>query len=96
MNVQHTPGPWQICRPSYATYPHITSEAREHVAVATTEADARLIAAAPELLEALDDLVAEYESIVHNEYDGTTRLAELLAKASKARIAIAKASGQTC
>ena len=58
-------------------------------------ANARLIAAAPELLEALQKLVADFESEIHNEYDGTSMLNARLAECDYARAAIAKATGGT-
>lgn len=58
-----------------------------------TLSNARLIAAAPELLEALKNLVAAYDSAIHDEYDGTEMLSCLLGEADSARAAIAKAEG---
>lgn len=52
--MNFTPGPWDV-RPSFAgsQYLHIKSPTSDSVACTESEADARLIAAAPELLEAL-------------------------------------------
>lgn len=57
MNTQHTPGPWQQGDGynAHATTVHIKSTL---IAKAETEADARLIAAAPDLLAALARAVA--------------------------------------
>jgi len=53
----HTPGPWSV-RQSRAdlTYTHIGSATNESIACTKSEADAKLIAAAPDLLEALVEL----------------------------------------
>ena len=46
-----------------------------------------------DLLAALEDLLKSYESIVHDEYDGTSSLTAWLVKAARARAAIAKVKG---
>ena len=60
MTTTHTPGPWKIIKGDFVVAPDNgtvaqvgtpTTPAREH------EANARLIAAAPEMLEALRDMV---------------------------------------
>lgn len=57
--------------------------------------NALLIAAAPDLLAALDQLVKDFESEIHNKYDGTKALKERLAECDYARKAIAKARGES-
>jgi hypothetical protein len=60
----HTPGPWTARRMACQTDSHtynsevVTSEGGEYVAGLLRKADAQLIAAASELLEALDSLVS--------------------------------------
>jgi hypothetical protein len=57
------------------------------------KANARLIAAAPDLLEALEKLLAMFDAeIQKNEYDGISMLEARLAEADFARAAIAKAT----
>lgn len=60
---------------------------------APSEVNARLIAAAPELLEALEQLLNQFDSEIHNEYDGTEMLNDRLSEANHARTAITKAKG---
>lgn len=61
----------------------------------TQQANAQLIAAAPDLLEALERLVLDFESEIHNEYDGTSMLKARLAECDYARVAIRKAKGES-
>jgi ABC-type tungstate transport system permease subunit len=58
MTTQHTPGPWEVevADSLYNTF-YIVNESRDSDEV--DQANARLIAAAPELLAALQDLVSE-------------------------------------
>jgi hypothetical protein len=105
MTQKHTPGPWTV---SYETdISGIENDPANdcvglvdvaHVYMRTVpgrhEANARLIAAAPELLEALKDLLETFESEIHCEYDGTSMLYEKLSYADGARAAIAKATNQ--
>lgn len=68
MNAKHTPGPWKIRRVTHYDIRIAPESEPEHVSIAgmaiwgeehreELEANARLIAAAPELLEALKDCV---------------------------------------
>ena len=56
------------------------------------EANARLIAAAPDLLEAIQKLLWQHEQELKNEYCGSL-LTQMLAQVDHARAAIAKATG---
>lgn len=58
------------------------------------EANARLIAAAPELLEALKTAVAGWESDIRSEYDGTGILTRLLDQLEPFKKIISKAEGK--
>ena len=55
METRHTPGPWPMHKARIADH-YCIGERAPYVAVAKTEADARLVAAAPDLLEALKEL----------------------------------------
>lgn len=97
MSGQHTPGPWH----TYKTTTYIAIRAQARIQVAQLwkskrapidqEADARLIASAPDLLEALNqiNMLACYASEEATE----TREAVLLHIGETARAAIAKAEG---
>ena len=100
MSEQHTPGPWYAARE--ATTGRITrvrashSGGRDEVCIADAaqgagafarlEANARLIAAAPELLEACQTLATLLDT---DDWFATGRLA-----VEQARAAIAKATGR--
>lgn len=68
MSQQHTPGPWAakpsmlraVCITS-ASGPVATTSSASHVSRDTNIANARLIAAAPELLAALQGMVDAYQ-----------------------------------
>lgn len=91
--VKHTPGPWH--NTNYQTHPNfqVLDHSNAFVAEASTEANARLIAASPELLYALEDLIQRCElpnggldqSPTH---EGLTNCNVL----AKARAALAKAT----
>lgn len=97
MIAGHTPGPWRLCgafgmqglvEPSAGGNPVASVTGYYHHA-GQTEANARLIAAAPDLLEALQRLIphaVHMESCSHDD-DGVRRDIE------RARAAIAKAEG---
>lgn len=102
MEMKHTPGPWQavkngVCQSavqaSNGTW--ITHDAGEELSCNEAEANARLIAAAPELLEALQamlnaDLYADGEGIWRFDSSDTE---DGQSAVSKASAAIAKATG---
>lgn len=85
MEQSFTPGPWE----TYNGGDHVAAVGGEHVASCETKADARLIAAAPELLEALRDATDRLEKALvivggDPEYAalGVARLRETIAKAA--------------
>lgn len=82
--MNFTPGPWEI-RPSFAgsQYLHIKSPTSDSVACTESEADARLIAAAPDLLYALKSLM---------DSESRARIMPIGAEWDVARAAIAKAT----
>lgn len=93
----HTPGPWEIRRPSYgqgftreiwgADGKCVTGMTTRMTTGPVTEANARLIAAAPDMLEALEGMV---EMATHHMMEPEERRERL----RNARAAIAKARGQ--
>jgi hypothetical protein len=94
--LKHTPGPWSIRQES------VWSVGTDHEMTALVygctdeeeEANAHLIAAAPDLLGALKAMVDKFDSEIHNEYDGTGMLEDRLSEANFARRIIAKAEGR--
>jgi hypothetical protein len=98
MKTLHTPGPWAIEKEKTQGRILIRDNSEDETFVATiphhwikSKANARLIAAAPELLEALKSVVEKLDisgnmSIAAKEYYG-----EVIAKATAA---IAKATGE--
>jgi len=66
-NSIHTPGPWKS--EGINIYAPAPANVRPHIAkvIYGGNADARLIAAAPELLEALEDLLVEMQTISSRE-----------------------------
>jgi hypothetical protein len=90
----HTPGPWTVHKTTNLRLSfHIRGAASGHLALVFNEADARLIAAAPDLLAALrqaEDLIsATFENMTTGDAGEAT--AELRA----IRAAIAKAEGRS-
>jgi len=79
---EHTPGPW-TCAPFLVGTGMVVKDSRGHSLVTTatfrpweeTEANARLIAVAPEMAALLDEC---YDALPHGEL--TTRIAALLAR----------------
>ena len=100
-DTQHTPGPWVIDRnpvehlgftigvPASEAMPPAS---QRHIGNVFYAANARLIAAAPELLAALQDLAEEAARSVYPQPDKPD---SAWAKLVRARAAIAKATGQT-
>ena len=88
MSAQHTPGPWTVVAIDWAE----TGNARFEIKGIrrTGMADARLIAAAPEMLAALQAVLAEIEG-PNRPYSTDSWLPSHLA--DQVRAAIAKAEG---
>ena len=108
MNTRHTPGPWKIEQGTNgdAVITHSDTELRSHVARiyaatlcpehGTVEDNARLIAAAPDLLEALQAIAGKGIAGLPERFDDLTTVnVPVLVKAIwDARAAITKATGQ--
>jgi hypothetical protein len=100
MTTQHTPGPWEQKIQGCSIWPICTVYGTEHGWIeihapnlnitenplAESTANARLITAAPDLLEALKEIVTYWDSIVPTDCVNDMHI--------KARTAIAKATGQ--
>lgn len=87
MSAGHTPGPWETSHDGHGGIYVGDKNGRQVGFVSLRseqEANARLIAAAPELLEALRDLLADYDGSIE---PGESALID------KARAAIAKVKG---
>lgn len=95
MNSQHTPGPWNATKDSLTN--RVTIWGPNNVGKgcrtmhANVEANANLIAAAPDLLSALEDLLALTELILD---DDRTRLNGFMS-VKNARYALRKAKGES-
>lgn len=100
-NAKHTPGPWRTKREGFSTIyveapigggwvQEIAACGPTNDGSAQQEANARLIAAAPELMEALQGLVAVLDRQLHSPH-----AAERASPLGRARAAIAKATGDT-
>ena len=81
--MTHTLGPWVLGTYDHATYQLHGPQGRKHIAIIDNEHDARLIAAAPDLLAALQRMVEVFDG------PGGTDSPACVA----ARAAIAKAVG---
>ena len=93
MTAQHTPGPWQSIHLHGKHY--CVAEQKNGVGLLYNEANARLIATAPDLLDAVLDILGQLEAVgllIDGEDCGQWHGAEGLSFA-KAREAIAKATG---
>ena len=95
MSAKHTSGPWYRNIRANGHYPVIFAGRNQHVATATqqadpaeTEANIDLLAAAPDLLGALKQILSLYESDPDD-------LETMDTGAKIARAAIAKATGGT-
>lgn len=105
--TKHTPGPWRVAKHDALRFTfHIDAGPagyeRNRVAIVSgdsardcAEANARLIAAAPELLEALEGLVDDYRKLfaAYQEKAGERAFGWGLLPAEMADKAIAKARG---
>lgn len=90
--TKHTPGPWKV-DPNFPGMVRIDDDPTSGILVGLA-ANARLIAAAPELLEALKEAMGELNDyrrlLVYDKED----VADLKSTISKAAAAIAKATGE--
>jgi hypothetical protein len=103
--MKHTPGPWELGYSDLGS--QIISSADGYVAVVhywsrpeqEMKANARLIAVAPELLEALEALELAANTVngcyTRNPGNFAVALREMIEKAAEARAAIAKAKGDS-
>jgi len=90
MNTKHTAGPWNAKTNNFQGLV-ISEKTGATVAVAYDANDAQLIAAAPELLEALQRVAVCAETAAHLLRDDTEEAARFHKDAAFARAAIAKA-----
>ena len=96
----HTPGPWLVeGRTVYALnddgYNRFSALVQDaHTPGDELEANARLIAAAPELLEALEDIANDYAERFDMDSQSTNPGMKVVVE--NARAAIAKARGTPC
>lgn len=94
MSDGHTPGPWSFrgCDGGWAI--DFNEDQEQVVDYVYEEADARLIAAAPELLEALEDIANDYAERFDMDSQSTNPGMKVVVE--NARAAIAKARGTPC
>lgn len=108
MKTNHTPGPWaaQINNPLAVLPGHTIKSARSpylpvgivHAHNGTAGpaegiANAKLMAAAPDLLKAAEKALQIAENWIHDQLDGTSSLKGALAQLKSVRQAITKAKG---
>lgn len=95
MDAKHTPGPWVVDGPRVRTESAALIATTGYFREASTEiANARLIAAAPELLEAAQLVIAWYEAEEdHSKADFYKRMDMCRESEAAIRAAIAKATG---
>ena len=99
METQHTPGKWEIVREDWGddfpvVYVTIKDDHR-HICEVYDDANARLIAAAPDLLDVLDpDLLEEAAAYADAQVGGNIIAADLYMLADRTRAAIAKVNGE--
>ena len=95
---KHTPGPWTVRRYKAGyeiTTPTATAEAVVTRLVSASFHDARLIGAAPDLLEALREITDRLGALDLYSGEGTAELSSAIVIATdRARAAIAKAEGR--
>ena len=108
MGIKHTPGPWVIAESEQGRHFRAVSAKKHEALATVVwlmedddmdgvtspecEANASLIAAAPDLLEALTDAVIDFDNWAAHEDNHPHE--HLVAWAERARAAIAKAKGE--
>ena len=96
----HTPGPWRIdsktCFGDYTIAAGDSVKTCEFIAKTQNEANAQLIAAAPELLEALREIESKLNALLCERVLDSTlpEFYEVRNARNSARAAISKAEGQ--
>jgi len=95
MTAKHTPGPWELIPTKLAGITDLRAQGRHLLRISDSrvghiDANARLIASAPDLLEALKALLNRVDP-ANKEREITPK--SLLQKMDQARAAIAKAEG---
>ena len=105
--AKHTPGPWEVVVPADGLWPPRVFSGSKFIGMVNNSddtqeqrvADARLIAAAPDLLEALepfDDAARDRAADASEWKDGdTVAVWVTIGDLRKARAAIARAKGET-
>lgn len=88
----HTPGPWTASEDNNGTYVLADNDVIAHCWGIQERNNSRLIAAAPDLLEALKKILKAHETDNNGAVMGEARLCEYFAK--MARSVIAKAEGR--
>jgi hypothetical protein len=63
-----TDGPWKIRPSGGGTFDIVDEATREHVARVVFPDDARLIAAAPEMLDKLEGIVKNWENLTREQF----------------------------
>lgn len=76
--TKHTKGPWQVRRADNFDYTVQSEECQ--IAIAGRKGDARLIAVAPELLEALKLLISGFDEKIYTHAELQNRKAAGIAK----------------
>lgn len=106
MNTKHTPGPWSIDQNDLALRGQFLDINTDYAGVLVAsvvdldydrpecEANARLIAAAPELLESLQEILDASDAELKGQGSDHDPECPFCSKADKARAVIAKATGQ--
>lgn len=93
---QHTPGPWTVREDQAFTFRIIGPKTKDGLAICGTKEDANLIAAAPDVLEALEQLVSDITQCP--EYVGAMKShgfdIDVIDAIKSARKAIKKAKGE--
>lgn len=87
MDAKHTPGPWEMSGPTLKGNGYNIGSVNSH-RTTEGEANAALIAAAPEMLEALEAIATHFDT------PASGRLCNISDLLNDARAAIAKAKGQ--
>jgi hypothetical protein len=100
MSEKFTPGPWTAVPTTFGPIDIVLADGRDVVTVYgggtdNKKANAHLIAAAPELYEALQITMQRLDSANHDSFDGVWLEEDFARQTKEARAALAKARGET-